>query len=48
LTRCDIELMAPRRRNGKKPKSQHGHKLRGYRRRRKVDRPLPVSATAAA
>lgn len=38
LKRRGIELIAPHRRNRKKPKTQDGRKLRRYRRRWKVER----------
>ena len=38
LTAQGIEMIAPHRRNRKKPKSQDGRKLRRYRRRWKVER----------
>ena len=38
LAEQDIEMIAPHRRNRKKPKSQDGRKLRRYRRRWKVER----------
>ena len=38
LKRRGIELIAPHRRNRKKPKTQEGRKLRRYRKRWKVER----------
>lgn len=38
LTERQIELIAPHRRNRKKPKTQDGRKLRRYKRRWKVER----------
>ena len=38
LKELDIEMIAPHRRNRKKPKTQDGRKLRRYKRRWKVER----------
>ena len=41
-----VEMIAPHRRNRKKPKAQDGRKLRRYRRRWKIERPFAWLATS--
>jgi transposase len=40
LAELGVEMIAPHRRNRKKPKTQDGRKLRRYKRRWKVERPF--------